>query len=127
MTGPKTSPIVTMKILVEEEVVPPVGTGLEFGRAAIHRATTIFSPYVWGRDTLNSRSRGFSRFFTSNCQLIPQGGSAQPRLQAGKLEILAVKSLVDYDILLHFKVLSGKNPGTFWHINLPSLSVLLPL
>jgi hypothetical protein len=50
---------------------------------------TFASDIVWGRDTLNSRRRGFSRFFTSNCRL-------KPRLQASKLELPAVQNLVDY-------------------------------
>ena len=40
MAGPQARPVVSVEVLVEQQVIPPVGIGLELLRTPVHRAPT---------------------------------------------------------------------------------------
>src|SRR5271157_1255756 len=44
MTGPEARAVIAVEVLVEQDVILPVGIGLEFLRAAVHRTPAGFIP-----------------------------------------------------------------------------------
>jgi hypothetical protein len=44
MAGPEARAVIAVEILVEQDVIPPIGIALEFLRAAVHRPPSGFIP-----------------------------------------------------------------------------------
>jgi hypothetical protein len=44
MTGAQAGAVVAVEVLIEQQIITPVGIGLEFGRASIDREPAVFIP-----------------------------------------------------------------------------------